>query len=69
MLIGTTICSSDSCSGYLQLETLLKFFPVPAYRNLTIQCLTEVAALNFGDFYNVQYVKMYTIFIGQLRVN
>jgi exportin-1 len=68
MLIGTTICSSDSCSGYLQLETLLKFFPVPAYRNLTIQCLTEVAALNFGDFYNVQYVKMYTIFIGQLRI-
>ncbi|EOA19847.1 hypothetical protein CARUB_v10000095mg [Capsella rubella] len=49
------------------LETLLKFFPVPAYRNLTLQCLTEVAALNFGDFYNVQYVNMYTIFIGQLR--
>ncbi|CAH2072557.1 unnamed protein product [Thlaspi arvense] len=49
------------------LETLLKFFPVPAYRNLTLQCLTEVAALNFGDFYNVQYVNMYTIFIGLLR--
>ncbi|KAL0735703.1 hypothetical protein Bca4012_011913 [Brassica carinata] len=49
------------------LETLLKFFPVPAYRNLTLQCLTEVAALNFGDFYNAQYVKMYTIFIGQLQ--
>lgn len=29
----------------------------------------QVAALNFGDFYNVQYVNMYTIFIGQLRVN
>ncbi|WZZ91045.1 hypothetical protein YC2023_119624 [Brassica napus] len=49
------------------LETLLKFFPVPAYRNLTLQCLTEVAALNFGDFYNAQYIKMYTIFIGQLQ--
>ncbi|CAA7051547.1 unnamed protein product [Microthlaspi erraticum] len=49
------------------LETLLKFFPVPAYRNLTLQCLTEVAALNFGDFYNPQYVNMYTIFIGLLR--
>ncbi|KAL0382514.1 UNVERIFIED_CONTAM: protein EXPORTIN 1A [Sesamum calycinum] len=36
------------------LETLLKFFPVPAYRNLTLQCLTEIAALSFGDFYNVQ---------------
>ncbi|KAH6815391.1 exportin 1A, partial [Perilla frutescens var. hirtella] len=49
------------------LETLLKFFPMPAYRNLTLQCLTEVAALSFGDFYNVQYVKMYTIFMVQLQ--
>ncbi|MFS7929630.1 putative importin-beta domain, armadillo-like helical, exportin-1/Importin-beta [Helianthus anomalus] len=49
------------------LETLLKFFPVPSYRNLTLQCLTEVAALNFGDFYNVQYVKMYNILIAQLQ--
>ncbi|KAK1382780.1 hypothetical protein POM88_020515 [Heracleum sosnowskyi] len=40
------------------LETLLKFFPLPSYRNLSLQCLTEVAALNFGDFYNSQYVKM-----------
>nr|GLL19917.1 protein EXPORTIN 1A isoform X1 [Ipomoea trifida] len=49
------------------LETLLKFFPVHAYRNLTLQCLTEVAALSFGDFYNMQYVKMYTIFMAQLQ--
>ncbi|KAJ0547066.1 putative importin-beta domain, armadillo-like helical, exportin-1/Importin-beta [Helianthus annuus] len=49
------------------LETLLKFFPVPSYRNLTLQCLTEVAALNFGDFYNLQYAKMYTIFMVQLQ--
>ncbi|KAK4351071.1 hypothetical protein RND71_030384 [Anisodus tanguticus] len=49
------------------LETLLKFFPVPAYRNLTLQCLTEVAALTFGDFYNDQYVKMYTIFMVHLQ--
>ncbi|XP_051137997.1 protein EXPORTIN 1A isoform X2 [Andrographis paniculata] len=54
------------------LETLLNFFPVPAYRNLALQCLTEfcfpqVAALNFGDFYNSQYVKMYTIFMVQLQ--
>lgn len=82
-----------------QLETLLKFFPMPVYRNLTLQCLTEVfvlplspsnfllmffgakniagccmfcflqvAALSFGDFYNMQYVKMYTIFMVQLQV-
>ncbi|KAJ4837330.1 Exportin-1 [Turnera subulata] len=49
------------------LETLLKFFPMPAYRNLTLQCLTEVAALNFGDFYNLQYVKMYNFFMIQLQ--
>ncbi|GLT95335.1 hypothetical protein SLE2022_130230 [Rubroshorea leprosula] len=49
------------------LETLLKFFPVPSYRNLTLQCLTEVAALNFGDYYDVQYVKMYTVFMVQLQ--
>ncbi|KAG8381654.1 hypothetical protein BUALT_Bualt06G0144000 [Buddleja alternifolia] len=49
------------------LQTLLKFFPVPAYRNLTLQCLTEVAALTFGDFYNAQYVNMYTLFMAQLQ--
>ncbi|XP_044498368.1 protein EXPORTIN 1A-like isoform X3 [Mangifera indica] len=49
------------------LETLLKFFPLPSYRNLTLQCLTEVAALNFGDFYNGQYVNMYNIFTVQLQ--
>lgn len=43
---------------------------------MSIECIVyfsdfvcQVAALNFGDFYNVQYVNMYTIFIGQLRVN
>ncbi|KAL8534748.1 hypothetical protein ACS0TY_010689 [Phlomoides rotata] len=49
------------------LETLLNFFPVLAYRNLTLQCLTEVSALSFGDFYDMQYVKMYSIFIVQLQ--
>ncbi|KAM7273898.1 hypothetical protein ACFE04_028562 [Oxalis oulophora] len=49
------------------LETLLRFFPIPQYRNLTLQCLTEVAALNFGDFYNLQYVKMYNVFMVQLQ--
>ncbi|XP_062076255.1 protein EXPORTIN 1B-like [Humulus lupulus] len=40
---------------------------MPSYQNLTLQCLTEVAALNFGDFYNAQYVKMYTIFMKLLQ--
>ncbi|KAG1365339.1 putative Exportin-1 [Cocos nucifera] len=29
--------------------------------------LVQVAALQFGDFYDVQYVKMYTIFMMQLQ--
>ncbi|KAJ1391230.1 Exportin-1/Importin-beta-like [Sesbania bispinosa] len=49
------------------LETLLKFFPIPAYRNLTLQCLTEVAALQFGNYYDAQYIKMYNIFMVQLQ--
>ncbi|XP_073009328.1 protein EXPORTIN 1A [Typha latifolia] len=49
------------------LETLLKFFPVASYRNLTLQCLTEVAALQFGDFYDMKYAKMYTVFMIQLQ--
>ncbi|KAF3779403.1 EXPORTIN 1A protein [Nymphaea thermarum] len=50
------------------LETLLKFFPVASYRNLTLQCLTEVAALQFGDFYDSQYITMYTVFMVQLQI-
>ncbi|WJX60121.1 Exportin-1 [Trifolium repens] len=49
------------------LETLLKFFPMPAYRNLTLQCLSEVASLQFDNYYDAQYVKMYNIFMVQLQ--
>ncbi|CAL5408072.1 unnamed protein product [Camellia sinensis] len=70
---GAIISFLSPCCCWIQrkqnkkLETLLNFFPVPSYRNLTLQCLTEVAALNFGDFYNMQYVKMYNIFMVQLQ--
>uniref|UniRef100_A0A7I4EZM4 Importin N-terminal domain-containing protein n=1 Tax=Physcomitrium patens TaxID=3218 RepID=A0A7I4EZM4_PHYPA len=50
------------------LETLLKLFPVAGYRNLALQCLTEVAVLSFGDFYDAQFVKLYTIFTAQLQM-
>ncbi|KAG6506306.1 hypothetical protein ZIOFF_031629 [Zingiber officinale] len=60
-----TIC--ENCMAILKLEILLKFFPMGSYQNLTLQCLTEVAALQFGDFYDPQYVKMYTIFMVQLQ--
>eukprot|EP01018_Ginkgo_biloba_P022931 Gb_02785 [translate_table: standard] len=49
------------------LDTLLNLFPVAAYRNLALQCLTEVASLNFGDFYDAQFVKLYTYFMIQLQ--
>jgi exportin-1 len=49
------------------LETLLKLFPVASYRNLSLQCLTEVAVLSFGDFYDAQFVKLHTIFMAQLQ--
>ncbi|CAI5490079.1 unnamed protein product [Closterium sp. Naga37s-1] len=50
------------------LESLLKLFPMPAFRNLSLQCLTEIAGLSFGDYFNAQYVKLYGIFITQLQV-
>ncbi|KAG0570872.1 hypothetical protein M758_6G185900 [Ceratodon purpureus] len=50
------------------LESLLKLFPVASYRNLTLQCLSEVAVLTCGDYYNAQFVKLYTIFMVQLQV-
>eukprot|EP00850_Spirogloea_muscicola_P001269 SM000004S15139 [mRNA] locus=s4:1467240:1477373:- [translate_table: standard] len=49
------------------LESLLKLFPIPAYRNLALQCLTEVAALSFGDYYNPHFAKLYTFFMEQLQ--
>ncbi|KAL3651217.1 Exportin-1 [Castilleja foliolosa] len=49
------------------LERLLSFFPVPAYRNLTLQCLTEIAAIGSDVSDSIQEVKMYTIFISQLQ--
>ncbi|KAL3846023.1 hypothetical protein ACJIZ3_003426 [Penstemon smallii] len=48
-------------------QTLLNFFSMPAYRNLTLQCLTKVAARSFRDFYKMQYIKIYTIFMVQLQ--
>ncbi|KAG6502920.1 hypothetical protein ZIOFF_035209 [Zingiber officinale] len=66
MAILKSLLIWDLCDAS-QLEILLKFFPMGSYQNLTLQCLTEVAALQFGDFYDPQYVKMYTIFMVQLQ--
>ncbi|CAH8336370.1 unnamed protein product [Eruca vesicaria subsp. sativa] len=50
------------------LETLLEFFHVPEYRNLTLQCLSKVAALDFGESYKKQYVQIYMVFMEHLHV-
>jgi hypothetical protein len=40
----------------------------PCWQNTVVDFSLQVAALQFGDFYNMQYVKMYTIFMMQLQV-
>ncbi|KAK9168779.1 hypothetical protein Syun_000919 [Stephania yunnanensis] len=37
------------------------------FQNLSLRCLTEVAAFQFGEFYDMQYVKMFTVFMVQLQ--
>ncbi|KAL6581639.1 Exportin-1 [Orobanche minor] len=49
------------------LERLLNLFPVPAYRNLTLQCLTEIGAISSDAADSIQEFKMYTIFMVQLQ--
>ncbi|CAA7051546.1 unnamed protein product [Microthlaspi erraticum] len=50
-------------------EYLLKYFGVPASRNIALQCLTKVFALDIGDVYNAQYYNMYAMFTGLLKFN
>eukprot|EP00898_Chlorokybus_atmophyticus_P003100 jgi/Chlat1/3791/Chrsp259S00289 len=50
------------------LDTLLKLFPNPSFRNVTLQCLTEIAALSVGQYYDVHFVKLYTVTVSQLQV-
>lgn len=47
-------------------DTLLKLFPAPAYRNVALQCLTEVASLSVGSFYDAHFVKLYATLVTQL---
>jgi len=48
---------------HLSSDNLLEIF----YIDIHFLCL-QVASLQFGNFYDVQYVKMYGIFMGQLQV-
>jgi len=49
-------------------ETLLKLFPTVEFRNVALQCLTEVASLNIGQFYDAHFTELYTIFITRLQM-
>ncbi|RHN39096.1 hypothetical protein MtrunA17_Chr8g0340181 [Medicago truncatula] len=40
---------------------------MPTYRNLTLQCLTEVASIQLGNCYDAEFVEMYNIFMIQLQ--
>lgn len=56
--------------GYIfesnMVETLLRLFPQPAYRNLTLQCLAEVAALQVGQEHDSAFLSLYGVFMTQL---
>ncbi|DBA80101.1 hypothetical protein WJX79_000920 [Trebouxia sp. C0005] len=47
-------------------EILLKLFPQPAFRNLALQCLTEIGSLSVGPEADAQFVQLYVIFMNQL---
>lgn len=48
-------------------EVLLRLFPQPAFRNVALQCLAEIAALQVKE-YDSQYQLMYQFFISQLQL-
>eukprot|EP01126_Amoeba_proteus_P042787 TRINITY_DN4660_c0_g1_i9.p1 TRINITY_DN4660_c0_g1~~TRINITY_DN4660_c0_g1_i9.p1 ORF type:complete len:1066 (-),score=260.84 TRINITY_DN4660_c0_g1_i9:458-3655(-) len=49
------------------LHTLLdKFFEVPVFRNVTLQCLTEIAQLQIGELHNDLFVQIYVKFMQSL---
>lgn len=48
------------------MDTLLKLFPAPAYRNAALQCVTEVGSLSVGAFYDAHFVRLYGALVGTL---
>ncbi|KAL6757535.1 exportin [Haematococcus lacustris] len=49
------------------LHFLLQLFPQPAFRNVALQCLTEVGMLVVGPEFNSQFITFYTVFMTQLQ--
>ncbi|KAF5832627.1 armadillo-type protein [Dunaliella salina] len=76
-LIRTTL---DTLSVYLTwvplgyifesnlLQILLQLFPQPAFRNVALQCLTEVGSLVMGPEFNPQFQAFYKVFMTQLQL-
>jgi hypothetical protein len=54
-------------SMFLCIELTFLYWSV-SFPFLLFWATLQVAALQFGDFYNMQYVKMYTIFMMQMQV-
>lgn len=47
-------------------DVLLMLFPQTPYRNLSLQCLTEVALLQVGADHEGKFVHMYSMFMSRL---
>jgi len=47
-------------------EVLLRLFPQPPFRNVALQCLAEVAALQVGPDHDGKFVSMYSFFMSQM---
>ena len=48
------------------IDTLLRLFPQPPFRNIALQCLAEVAALQVGSEYDSKFSNLYAYFSAQL---
>lgn len=46
---------------------IYKFLNVPAFRNVTLKCLTEIAGIQANDQYGEQFVVMFTLVMNQLK--
>jgi exportin-1 len=47
-------------------ELLLGLFPQPAFRNLALQCLTEVGSLVMGPEFNTHFETFFKVFMTQV---
>lgn len=77
LLIQTTLTTLHAYLSWVPLgyifestlvETLLKLFPTLEFRNVALQCLAEIGALNVGAIYDQHFQHLYTVFITSLQV-